>query len=213
MNESTFERSRFAVVMRGYDRGQVDAIMEACERWAGEAQAHMDGAQEKLAEADRRAAALEGRLSELEDRSGEPPRSVQVLTERADTVLGRAWEAADELRTTVQAEARADKEGAERDATQLRQAARTKADEIAAEARRHQEKATPSTQAVRRQAERHIEEGRAEAAERARAVWQRAEGPISEVRRELARLEDQQQATLEELAGLRRSLDGLVQVS
>jgi len=41
MREDTFERSRFAVVMRGYDRDQVDAILEACERWAREAQAHM----------------------------------------------------------------------------------------------------------------------------------------------------------------------------
>jgi DivIVA domain-containing protein len=213
MNEDTFERSRFAVVMRGYDRDQVDAILEACERWAREAQTHMDGAEEKLAETDRRSVALEARLSELKDRADEPPRSVRVLTERVEHALGLAHEAADELRTTVQAEARSDKERAERDATQLRQAARSKADEIAVSARRRLEEAAPSTQAVRREAERHIEEGKAEAAERARAVWQRAEGPISEVRRELARLEDEREAALEELSGLQRSLSGLVQVS
>jgi DivIVA domain-containing protein len=213
MNEDTFERSRFAVVMRGYDRDQVDAILESCERWAREAQVHMAGAEEKLTETDRRAQALEARLSELEDRRAEPPRSVQLLTERVEQVLGLAWEAADELQASVQAEAGTDKERAERDATQLRQVARTKADEIAASARRRQEQTAPSTEAVRRQAEQHIEEGRAEAAERARAVWERAEGPISEARRELARLEDEQQAALEELSGLQRSLDGLVQVS
>lgn len=213
MSEDTIERSRFAVAMRGYDRDQVDAILEACERWAREAQAHMDGAGEKLTETDRRAQALEARLSELEDRAGEPPRSVQQLTERVEQMLSLAREAADELQTTVQAEARIDKERTERDATQLRQAARTKADEIAASARRRLEHVAPSTQAARRQAERHIEEGRAEAAERARAVWQRAEGPISEVRRELARLEDERREALEELSELQRSLDGLVQVS
>jgi DivIVA domain-containing protein len=213
MNVDTFERSRFAVVMRGYDRDQVDAILEACERWAREAQTHMDGAEERLSDTDRRAEALEARLSELGPRAGERPRSVRLLTDRVEQLLGRARDAADELQTTVEAEARTDKERAECEVAQVKQAARTKADEIAALAGRRLEEVTPSTQAVRRQAERHIEEGRAEAAERARAVWQRAEGPISEARRELARLEDERQAALEELSGLRRSLNDLVQVS
>lgn len=212
MNEDTFERSRFAVVMRGYDRDQVDSILEACERWAREAQAHMDGTDDKLTEADRRAAALEDRLSELEDRAGEAPQSVQSLTARVQQMLDLAHEAADELRSAVQDEARTDKELAERDIARLRQAARTRADEIATAARRRLEQATPSTQAVRRQAEQHIEEGRARAAERARAIWQRAEGPISEAQRELVRLEDERQAALEELSGLQRSLEDLVQV-
>ncbi len=212
MNEDTFERSRFAVVMRGYDRDQVDSILEACERWAREAQAHMDGTDDKLTEADRRAAALEDRLAELEDRAGEAPQSVQSLTARVQQMLDLAHEAADELRSAVQDEARTDKELAERDIARLRQAARTRADEIATAARRRLEQATPSTQAVRRQAEQHIEEGRARAAERARAIWQRAEGPISEAQRELVRLEDERQAALEELSGLQRSLEDLVQV-
>ena len=213
MNEDTIERSRFAMVLRGYDRHQVDAMLEACERWAREAQVHMDGTEERLTETDRRAEVLEARLSQLEDRAEEPPRSVQLLTDRVEQVLSHAREAADELRTNVEAEARADKERAERDVTQLEQAARTRAEKIAASARRRHDQVAPSTQSIRREAERHIEEGRAEAAERARAVWQRAEGPIAEVRRELARLDEERQAALEELSGLQRSLGGLVQIS
>jgi DivIVA domain-containing protein len=213
MNEDTFGQSRFAMVLRGYDRDQVDAILEACERWAREAQVHMDGAEQRLTETVRRAEALEARLSELEDRAEEPPRSVQLLSDRVEQVLGRAREAADELQTNVEAEARTDKERAETDVAQLQEAARTRADGIAASARQSHKQVAPSTQAVRQETERHLEEGRAEAAERASAVWQRAEGPISEARRELARLEDERQAALEELAGLQRSLDGLVQVS
>jgi DivIVA domain-containing protein len=214
MNEDTFERSRFAVVMRGYDRDQVDAMLEACERWAREAQAHMDGTEVRLTETDRRAQDLEDRLSELESRSdAKPPRSLQTLTARVEELLGIAREAADDLQTSVEAEARADKEQSERAAAQLREAAQTRAGEIAAAAKRHQQDAAKPAREARELAARHIEEGRAAAVERADAVRQRAEGPIREARRELARLEDERQAALEDLSGLQRSLEDLVAVS
>jgi DivIVA domain-containing protein len=214
MNEDTFERSRFAVVMRGYDRDQVDAMLEACERWAREAQAHMDGTEVRLTETDRRAQDLEDRLSELESRSdAKPPRSLQTLTARVEELLGIAREAADDLQTSVEAEARADKEQSERAAAQLREAAQTRAGEIAAAAKRHQQHAAKPAREARELAARHIEEGRAAAVERADAVRQRAEGPIREARRELARLEDERQAALEDLSGLQRSLEDLVAVS
>jgi chromosome segregation ATPase len=214
MEQDTFERSRFAMVMRGYDRDQVDAIIEACDRWAREAQAHMDGTESRLTETDRKAEALEARLAELESR-GHPrlPRSLQVLNERTDRLLGMAQEAAQELQATVEAEARNDKERTERAAAQLREEAQARAGNIAATSRRHQEEVVPSTQATRQQAARYIEEGRATAAERADAVRQRAEGPLREVRQELARLEEERDAALEELSGLRRSLEDLVTVS
>src|SRR5437899_20000 len=168
MNEDTFGRSRFAVVMRGYDRDQVDAILEACERWAREAQAHMDGTEVRLTETDRRAEALEDRLSELESRGdAKPPQSLQTLTERTEQLLGIAREAADELQTGVEAEARADKEQSERAAAQLREAAQARAGEIAAAAKRHQQDAAKPAHEARQLAARHIEEGRAAAVERA----------------------------------------------
>ena len=213
MREDTFERSRFAVVMRGYDRDQVDAILEACERWAREAQAHMEATDAKLAEADRQAEGLEARLSELESRDARPPRSIQALTERAEQMLNMAREAGDELQATVEAEARDDKERAGRAAAELRQGAKAKAEEIAASARRHEEELAPSTREARKQATLCIEEGRVVAAERADAVRQRAEGPIREVQKELSRLEDERKAALDELSGLQSSLDGLVAVS
>jgi DivIVA domain-containing protein len=214
MEQDPFERSRFAVVMRGYDRDQVDAIMEACERWAREAQAHMDGTESRLTETERKAEALEARLADLDSR-GHPqlPRSLQVLSERTEHLLGLAQEAAEELQTTVEAEARNDKERSERAAAALRQEAQARAGNIAAASRRHQEEVVPSTEATRQQAARCIEEGRATAAERADAVRQRAEGPLRGVHQELARLEEEREAALEELSGLRRSLEDLVTVS
>jgi chromosome segregation ATPase len=213
MKEDTFERSRFALVMRGYNRDQVDAILEACERWAREAQAHMDGTDVRLTETDRRAEVLEARVAELENRGDAKPPSLQTLTERAEQLLGTAREVADELQISVEAEARADKEQSERAAAQLREAAQARAGEIATAAKRHQRDASKPAQEAREEAARSIEEGRAAAAERADAVRQRAEGPIREARRELARLEDERRAALEELSGLQRSLEDLVAVS
>jgi DivIVA domain-containing protein len=214
MEQDTFERSRFAMVMRGYDRDQVDAIIEACERWAREAQAHMDGTETRLTETDRKAEGLEARLAELESR-GDPqlPRSVQVLNERTEQLLDVARDAAAELQTTIETEARNDKERSERAAAQLWEEAQARAGHISASSRRHQEQVAPSMQASRQQAARCIEEGRATAAERADTVRQQAEGPLRELRRELDRLEEERQAALEELSGLRRSLEDLVSVS
>ena len=213
MNEDTFGRSRFAVVMRGYDRDQVDAILEACERWAREAQAHMEGTDAKVNETDRRAEKLEARLAELESRGDpQPPRSLRTLSERAEQLLNMAREAADELQTSVEVEARTDKEQSERAAAELKQTAQARAREITTSARRHQEQAAPVTQDTREQAARCIEEGRAAAAAHADAIRQRAEGPIRDVQRELARLEEERKAALEELAGLQQSLDDLVAV-
>jgi DivIVA domain-containing protein len=214
MNQEAIERSRFAIVMRGYDRDQVDAILEACERWAREAQAHMDGTDTRLSETDRKAEALEGRLAELEERgSPQPPRSLQVLSQRAEDLLGRTREAAEELQTSVEAEAQSDRERTERAAGELKQEAKTRAGKIAASARRRQEEAAPSTQSTRRQAVDCIEEGRTTAAQRADAVRQRAEGPMRQVRQELDRLEKERLAALEELAALQQSLEDLVGVS
>jgi len=123
-----------------------------------------------------------------------------------------AREAADELQTSVEAEARTDKEQSERAAAELKQTAQARAREITTSARRHQEQAAPVTQDTREQAARCIEEGRAAAAAHADAIRQRAEGPIRDVQRELARLEEERKAALEELAGLQQSLDDLVAV-
>ena len=214
MDEDTFGQSRFAVVMRGYNRDQVDAFLEACEQWAHDARARIEGTDVRLAEANRRAEALKVKLAELEGRAEAGPRpSLVSLTERTEQMLGMVREAGDELRANVEAEALDDKEEVKREAAEMSQAARATAKEIAAEAQREHASVAPSIQDVRQEVDRCLEEGRETATERADAVRQRSRGAIKEVQRELVRLEEERRAAVEDLRGLQESLEALVHVT
>jgi DivIVA domain-containing protein len=214
MDEGTFGQSRFTAVMRGYNRDQVDAFLEACEHWVHDARARIEGTDARLAEANRRAEALKVKLAELESRADAGPRpSLVSLTERTEQMLGMVREAGAELQANTEAEAIDDKEEVRRESAQLSQAARAKAKQITAAARREHASVAPSVQDVRQEADRCLEEGQAAAADRADAVQQRAQGAMKEVQRELVRLEDERRAAVEDLRGLRESLEALVHVS
>jgi DivIVA domain-containing protein len=214
MDEDTFGQSRFAVVMRGYNRDQVDAFLEACEQWAQDARSRIEGTDARLAEANRRAEALKVRLGELESRAEAGPRhSLVSLTERTEEMLGMVREAGNELQANIEAEALEDKEEVKREAAQMSEAGRAKAKQITAEAQREHASVAPSVQDVRQEADRCLEEGKATATERADAVRQRSRGAMQEVQRELVRLEDERRAAVEDLRGLQESLEALVHVS
>ena len=63
MTENAAERPRFAVVVRGYDRTQVEAYLAEYERWAGQAQAQIEASDAKAATAGRRVQGLETKLA------------------------------------------------------------------------------------------------------------------------------------------------------
>src|SRR6266576_350814 len=113
MTEQAAERPRFAIVMRGYDRDQVDAYLAEYERWAGDAQSHIEAGEARLAAAARRVHSLESKVADLEERSGDTlPPSVRSLGERAEQILRDAWDAAQELRSNIVSEAEEEREKA-----------------------------------------------------------------------------------------------------
>src|SRR5436309_13845419 len=102
MTEHAAERPRFAIVMRGYDRDQVDAYLAEYERWAGDAQSHIEAGESRLAAAARRVHSLEAKGADLGERPGDTrPPSVRSLAERPERSLRRAWEAGQERRSNV----------------------------------------------------------------------------------------------------------------
>ena len=213
MSDHPLERSRFAMVMRGYDRNEVDAVLADYEHWADDAQVHMEQAEVRFREAGRRADALEARVGELQERADAPtPAYARSLEERADKLLETTRQAASQLRADVEAEARAERDEALRAATELTRAAEARAAEIREAARREERQAAPSED-TRREAARRLEEGRAAAEQRSRAVWEEAQGSIRQAQLELERLDKRRQIAIEELARLQGSLEDLVRVS
>jgi chromosome segregation ATPase len=211
MTEHAAERPRFAIVMRGYDRDQVDAYLAEYERWAGDAQSHIEAGEARLAAAARRVHSLESKVADLEERSGDTlPPSVRSLGERAEQILRDAWDAAQELRGNIVSEAEEEKDKARRASDELVAAAEGQAAEIAETARHQRDEAGREVEQARKQVERFIKEAEEAAEERARAVWDEAQVQLAEARRELEHLEDQRQATLGELARLRELLEGVI---
>ncbi len=211
MTEHAAERPRFAIVMRGYDRDQVDAYLAEYERWAGDAQSHIEAGEARLAAAARRVHSLESKVTDLEERSGDTlPPSVRSLGERAEQILRDAWDAAQELRSNIVSEAEEEKEKARRAADELVAAAEGQAAEIAETARHQREEAGRELELARQQVEQLIKEAEEAAEERAQAVWDEAQVQLAEARRELEHLEDQRRATLGELARLRELLEGVI---
>jgi chromosome segregation ATPase len=211
MTEHAAERPRFAIVMRGYDRDQVDAYLAEYERWAGDAQSHIEAGEARLASAARRVHSLESKVTDLEERSGDTlPPSVRSLGERAEQILRDAWDAAQELRSNIVSEAEEEKEKARHSADELVAAAEGQAAEIAETARHQREEAGQELELARQQVEQLIKEAEEAAEERAQAVWDEAQVQLAEARRELEHLEDQRRATLGELARLRELLEGVI---
>jgi chromosome segregation ATPase len=211
MTEQAAERPRFAIVMRGYDRDQVDAYLAEYERWAGDAQSHIEAGEARLAAAARRVHSLESKVADLEERSGDTlPPSVRSLGERAEQILRDAWEAAQELRSNIVSEAEEEREKARHASDELVASAEGQAAEIAEDARSQREEAGQEVERARHQVDRFIKEAEDSAEERAKAVWDEAQVQLSEAREELDRLEDQRRATLGELARLRELLEGVI---
>lgn len=211
MTEHAAERPRFAIVMRGYDRDQVDAYLAEYERWASDAQSHIEAGEARLAAAARRVHGLESKVADLEERSGDTlPPSVRSLGERAEQILRDAWDAAQELRGNIVSEAEEEKEKARRASDELVASAEGQAAEIAETARHQRDEAGREVEQARQQVEQFIKEAEEGAEERARAVWDEAQVQLAEARQDLEHLEEQRRATLSELARLRELLEGVI---
>jgi len=106
----------FPVVVRGYDRAQVDEYLVRLHRWVEDAQEQMAAEQRRLAASGTEIAALRRRVRDLEESAGTPvPGSMHAFGERLSAILESALQAAEELRGKAAEEADAIREAATRD--------------------------------------------------------------------------------------------------
>jgi len=132
---STEEQSgsapEFAVAVRGYDRAQVDDYVAHVQQWFVEAEARTARADEAAVIAQREVAALQQRVRHLEERSDSPvPRSMTAFGERVGAVLQAALEAAEQLRTDAEEEAKAARNAFATDRESVLAHARAEADQL-----------------------------------------------------------------------------------
>lgn len=148
------EAAGFDVVLRGYDRHQVEDYIERVELALGEAdRAHREDG-ERLAALEEELRAAKVALSDLERRAAGMPEPLSNVGERVATILRLAEEEADEV--VAHARDRAAKETAERTAALERREADIAG--AAAEADKVRLEAQQDASALREQAQREATE-------------------------------------------------------
>lgn len=104
---------QFATAVRGYDRAQVDDYLERIHQWLEEAEARNRMAEDTASAAVQEAERVRRRLDALEEHSALPtPKSMTAFGDRIGQILQAAVDAAQELRTQAENEARSVRDSA-----------------------------------------------------------------------------------------------------
>ena len=224
--------SGFDVVLRGYDRRQVDDYLDRVEAALNDADArHAEDAQ-RLAALERQVTDMHERLADAERRAAGMPEPAPVSGERIATMLRLAEEEAAEIRsratqeaeqTLPQAQVLAGQETAKRTAELDRReqdiaavrdqadAAKLKAEQDAEETRRQ---AKQAAEAIRTRATEEADAMRHKAQEELRQMHEagqlEAAAMTAEARRQVEELSRQRDAIAAQLQSLRDTLAGAV---
>jgi DivIVA domain-containing protein len=213
--------SGFDVVLRGYDRRQVDDYLDRVEVALTEAdERHAEDAH-RLAALEATAADLLERLVEPERRAAGLPEPASVAGDRISAMLRLAEEEAEAIRTAA-------REAAD-SATAARNAELDRREQDLRESTEQADQATLQAQqdaeAIRAAARRDVQEVEARAAEHAEAVRRQAEDDVrllheegrqeaaamtAEARRQVEDLSRQRDAIAAQLQNLRDTLSGAV---
>src|SRR2546423_12282393 len=99
MTERTATFPEFAIVLRGYDRIQVDDYIDKLDDMVAEARSRVEQAELRAEQAERESMTLRQRTRRLEEaQTSAPPRDAGDLGARVAKVLELADHEADELR-------------------------------------------------------------------------------------------------------------------
>lgn len=222
----------FDVVLRGYDRRQVDDYLDRVEVALQEADSRHAQDTARIAAVEEELAALQARLDDAERRAAGRPEPVSRVGDRLavmlrlaeeEAVAVRAEAATDAERTVTEARERAEQQTAERSA---------ELDAREADLRRSLEDADKATlqaqqdaESIREHAQRDAEQTLREAEEQARlttatiddevrqireAGQQEASAMTAEARRQVEELSRQRDAIAAQLQSLRDTLSGAV---
>lgn len=126
----------FAVVVRGYDRAQVDEYLGELLAWLSEAERRILATDEANEALRREIVQLRATAASLEERAGVPgPQSLHAFSERMNQVMQSAVEASNELRSQAEREANERRDAVAAEVERMLERAKTEAREILRRAR------------------------------------------------------------------------------
>lgn len=126
----------FAVVVRGYDRAQVDEYLGELLAWLSEAERRILATDEANEALRREVVQLRATAASLEERAGVPgPQSLNAFSERMSQVMQSAVTAAEELRAEAEREANGRRDAVAAEVERMLERAKAEAREILRRAR------------------------------------------------------------------------------
>ena len=225
VEETPTPSPRFASVVRGYDRLQVDDYVEHLHRWIEQADYRAQQCEMAAARANAEADQMRRRLASVDAGTlTATPESMKALGDRVGSIMQSSFQAAKDLHRRAEDEARTRAAAAEETATQIIAEATTRAQELSRAAEDLFVQAQEALTRANNAASQEVHEARTRAAAEAEALLERARKEANElarltaeeeqVRREqLTVLEQHRTRVMEELGVLHKRLgdigDGL----
>jgi hypothetical protein len=205
LSEPTVDLPDFMVVLRGYDRRQVEV-------WAKELAAQIEQERQRADEAEKL-------LYRMQMEKGTPSFSslgthvagiIEEAGRSAEKMLADAADRAQEAVDAAEEEAAEIIKGAEHRAGEIEQAAQQAADEHHAESMRIDEEARAAVESMRAQAEQDARTVLEEARDATDLIWQEAERERVAVEAEAIRLETLRHRSLEQLGRMYGHLESVL---
>jgi cell division septum initiation protein DivIVA len=225
VEETPTPSPRFATVVRGYDRLQVDDYVEHLHRWIEQADYRAQQCEVAATRANSEADQLRRRLASVDAGTlTATPESMKALGDRVGSIMQSSFQAAKDLHRRAEDDARARAAAAEETATQIIAEATMRAEELSRAAEDLFVQAQEALTRAGDAAAKEVDGARARAVTEGEELLQRARNEAREVarlaaqeekvrREELAVLEEHRTRVMEELGVLHRRLgdigDGL----
>jgi cell division septum initiation protein DivIVA len=221
VEETPTPTPRFATVVRGYDRLQVDDYVEHLHRWIEQADYRAQQCEVAATRANSEADQMRRRLASVDAGTlTATPESMKALGDRVGSIMQSSFQAAKDLHRRAEDEARARAAAAEETATQIMAEATMRAEELSRAAEDLFVQAQEALTRANNAATREVDDAKARASTEGEELLERARKEARElarltaeeeqVRREqLAVLEEHRKRVMEELGVLHKRLGNI----
>jgi hypothetical protein len=221
VEETPTPTPRFATVVRGYDRLQVDDYVEHLHRWIEQADYRAQQCEVAATRANSEADQMRRRLASVDAGTlTATPESMKALGDRVGSIMQSSFQAAKDLHRRAEDELRGRASAAEETATQIIAEATMRAEELSRAAEDLFAQAQEATAGAASAAAREVDEAKAHAASEAEQLLERVRKESLELarrsaeeeqarREQLQVLEEHRHRVMEEISVLRQRLGSI----